>query len=550
MNKIKKITVLLLCVLVCAWGLDSARGNEKVNAILFDNLGEHHHPITTKSELAQRYFNQGLILAYAFNHDEAERSFREAARQDPDCAMAYWGIAWVLGPNINSTMAPENVPIAYQALQKAIELGQGATDVERAYIHALSKRYIASPSTDRSSLDIAFAKAAKKVAEQFPKDPDAATIYAEAVMNTHPWNYWKSDGQPQAWTPEIIEALEFALKLNPTNPGSNHLYIHVVEASPNPEKAIASADILRDLVPGAGHLVHMPSHIYIRVGNYHEASLANQRAIHADDAYMSTVRVQGLYPLAYMPHNHHFLWATATMEGRSRLAIEAARNTAAGADEKKMRTEGFGTLQHYYTAPLYALVRFGKWTDILNEPRPAADLLYPIGVWHYARGMAFTRLNQVEKARAELERLKAIAVNPKLEMVTIWDINKTSDLLKIATEMLNGEIEAALGNYQTAVECMRKAARQEDKLPYDEPPPWHLPVRQALGAVLLEAGQAEEAQMVYQEDLMRFPENGWSLFGLFQSLEAREQTTTAVSVKRRFDIAWARADLKLTSSHF
>lgn len=316
-------------------GGDSVWGKDKFDAILFENLGDHHHPITTKSELAQRYFNQGLIFAYAFNHDEAERSFRQAARQDPACAMAYWGIAWVLGPNINSAMAPEKVPKAYQALQKALELAQSATDVERAYIQALSKRYTASPPVDRKSLDIAFANAAKSVAEQFPNDPDAATIYAEAVMNTHPWNYWQSDGQPQAWTPEIIEALEFALRQNPTNPGANHLYIHAVEASPHPEKAIASADTLRDLVLGAGHLVHMPSHIYIRVGNYHEASLANQRAIHADDAYVSAVRVQGIYPLAYLPHNHHFLWATATMEGRSRLAIEAARNTAAGADKKR-----------------------------------------------------------------------------------------------------------------------------------------------------------------------------------------------------------------------
>ena len=541
------IILIMLAALVLFFSPVSAQGAERV-APLLEGLGNHHHQITTDSPEAQRFFDQGLILSYGFNHKEAERSFREAARLDPECAMCYWGIALVLGPNINTKMFDEAVAPAYEAAQKALELSGKASEKERAYVLALIERYGPAPVADRSSLDKNYAKAMGELSKRYPGDLDAATLYAESLMDLHPWDFWKTNGEMKEWTPEIVTTLERVLNRDPYHPGANHFYIHAIEASKNPERAAAAADRLNNLVPVAGHLVHMPSHIYIRVGRYHDGSLVNEAAIKADDEYIAQCRAQGVYPLAYVPHNHHFLWATTTMEGRSERAIEAARNTAARVDQTMMRKPGLGTLQHYSAIPYYALIRFGKWEEILAEPAPAADLVYPTGVYHYARGMALARTSRFDEAQGELEKVREIAANPVLDSVTIWGNNATSSLMNIASEVLAGELAASQGEYGVAVDHLKKAVEIEDSLIYDEPPDWFFPVRHSLGAVLLEAGRPADAEKVYREDLAKFPDNGWSLFGLMKSLEAQSRTQEAASVKGRFQKAWAEADIPLTAS--
>lgn len=518
-------------------------------APLFDNLGNYHHPIVTNIPLTQRYFDQGLILTYGFNHAEAARSFQEAARLDPDCAMCYWGVALVLGPNINAPMEGDAVPEAWTALQKAIELSQNANEKEKAYIQALAKRYALKPVEDRSQLDAAYADAMRELAQRYPDDLDAATLFAESLMDTTPWKYWTEDGEPKPEAREILATLESVLERNPNHPGANHFYIHAVEAK-RPELGIAAADRLRDLVPGSGHLVHMPSHIYLRVGRYHDAVVANQHAIEADQNYITQCHAQGLYPLGYVPHNHHFLWYAASMAGQREDAMQAAYDTARMADQTLMREPGYGTLQHYYSIPLYTFVKFGMWDKILAEPAPAEDLIYPTGVWHYARGMAFTAKGQLEEAARELEQLNAIATDPALEKVTIWDINTTASLLNIASDVLAGELAAKQGNYELAIAHLETAVEREDNLNYDEPAPWYSPVRQSLGAVWLEAGHPARAEQVYREDLQVYPDNGWSLHGLAQSLQTQGQTEEAKAVQERFAKIWRYADVTLTAFQF
>jgi tetratricopeptide (TPR) repeat protein len=540
------ITALLLYVL----SIRPSQAVARDRVPLFENIGNYHHPITTNSQLAQRYFDQGLRLMYSFNFGGAARSFREAARLDPNCAMAYWGAAMVLGPNINAPMAEETVKEAYSALQKALQLADQTTEREQAYIQALSKRFSPEPVKDRTSFDMAYVKAMGEVVRRFPEDPDARTLYAEGLMVLNPWNYWTKDGEPRPWTPEILTALESVLKRYPNHPGANHYYIHAVEASPNPERGLPSASRLPTLVPGVGHMVHMPSHIYIRVGRYHDAIVANERAIKVDEAYIAKYRPQGDYKLAYYPHNYHFLGAAAVFEGQSRVAIQAARDLASKVDRAVMRQPGYGMLQQFSSMPLYTLVKFGKWDEILWEPAPAKDLVYPTGVWHYARGMAFMRTGQLENAARELEKVRDITDEPSMVQVTIWNINATSSLLSIATEVLAGDLAAKQGDYNKAVSHLEKALHLEEELTYDEPDPWPSPVRQSLGAILIEAGRPEEAEKVYLEDLKKYPENGWSLFGLHQALRGQGKTEQAAAVMNRFKKAWARADITLNSSRF
>jgi tetratricopeptide (TPR) repeat protein len=464
--------------------------------------------------------------------------------------MCYWGIALVLGPNINAAMDPAAVPKAYEALETAVRLANRASDEEMDYIAALTERYSDDPEADRAPLDSAYAEAMRALVAKYPDDLDAMTLLAEALMDLHPWDYWEKTGEPRPWTPEIVQILESVREIDPDHVLANHLYIHAVEASPNPERGLDAAKRLGRVAPGAGHLVHMPSHIYIRTGDYHEGTLANQRAMESDHAYISQCRAQGIYPLAYVPHNHHFMWATATLEGASALALEAARGTAAMADSVKMREPGFGTLQHYFAIPLYAMVRFGKWDDILKEPAPAEELVYPRGVWHYARGIAFARTDDIASALEELKKVKEIAASPELGKITIWDINSTASLMEIAAAVLSGEIAARRGEFDAAVRDLVSAVRIEDRLRYNEPPDWFFPVRQCLGAVLLEAGRPKDAEVVYREDLKIFPKNGWSLFGLAESLRRQNRLAEAEAVAAQFKEAWAYADITLTASRF
>jgi tetratricopeptide (TPR) repeat protein len=541
-NVLISVTVLT-CILLS--GCDNKTVDDTAYRIapLLEGMGDLHHRITTNNEMAQRFFNQGMVLSYGFNHEEARRSFAEAARLDPECAMAYWGIALVLGPNINAPMEEDAVQPAFEAIQTALSLAPNASEKEKAFIQALSTRYSTHPEEDREYLDIAYAEAMRELARNYPDDPDATALLAEALMDLHPWDYWEKDGRPRSWTPEILNVLESGLERWPDHPGLNHFYIHAVEASTDPGRATESADRLRDLVPGAGHLVHMPAHIYIRTGRYNDAITANERAIEADSEYINQCRTQGIYPVAYVPHNHHFLSAAAAMAGVRAKAVSAARHMAMHQGHELMRKPGYGTLQHYTTISYYAMVRFGMWDEILKDPAPDPDLRYPTGIWHFARGMAYTKTDRLNEAEQELVKLKNIAADTTLRSVTIWDINTTDNLVQIANEILHSEILAKHRRYDESIAHLRRAVQFENDLLYDEPPPWYIPARHYLGAVLLEAGNAAAAELVYKEDLITFPENGWALYGLYLSLSAQGEDEEASLVKKRFDDAWAYARL-------
>jgi tetratricopeptide (TPR) repeat protein len=546
--KIYPCVTLCLIYFVLITGCNSKDGLKNRNAPLLPNLGSFEYNVTTNSDLAQKYFNQGLILAYGFNHLEAFRSFNEAAVIDSSFAMAYWGMALVLGPNINAAMENADIKTAFAAVQKAAEHSRGVTKKEQDFISALSKRYSNVELEDRTSLDSTYAKAMSQLAKKYPKDTEAGTLYAESIMDLHPWDYWLKDGTPQKWTNEIITQLEIVLEINPEHPGANHLFIHTIEASKNPERGLINADRLRTLIPGAGHLVHMPSHIYIRVGKYHEGSIANQMAVKSDEAYLNQCNQQGLYPMGYYPHNYHFLWATATLEGRSALAIDAALKTASKPADSLLSVCGYQTLQHYKAIPYYAYVRFGKWDDILKETAPLDEHPYPKGVWHYSRGMAFTSGNQLERAHEELNKLEKLKNLGDVNNLAIWGINSAGNLLKIAYDVLQGEIAAKKKNYKRAIEHLTNAVKQEKFLLYDEPPTWFYPVRHNLGAVLMEAGKYKDAEKVYRDDLEEFPENGWALFGLIQALKMQNNYSEVIEIEKRFKIAWKYADIKLSSS--
>jgi tetratricopeptide (TPR) repeat protein len=510
------------------------------------NLGQYAFPVTTRSKPAQLFINQGVNLAFGFNHAEAGRAFREAARLDPDCAMAYWGQALVLGPNINAPMSAEDEPKAHALAQKALAMKAKASPKERAYIDAVAQRY-SGKSDDRPVRDRAYADAMRSVSRRYPSDLDTAAFFAEALMDLRPWNYWAPDGSPYPETPEIVATLESVLARKPDHPGATHYYIHVMESTKSPERAEAAADRLLKLMPGAGHMVHMPSHIYQRVGRYADASAANEKAILADEEYIAHCQAQGIYPMGYYPHNIHFLWSAATMEGRSGLAIESARKVASKVADPMLSQVPL--LAGFRVVPYFALTRFGHWNEMLQEPAPPEGNQYLSGMWHYARGVAFVGKGQLDDADKELAEVRRIAADPGLNF-NLFSPNTAAAIFSIAPEALAGTLAAGRKQYDEAIAHVEHAVHLEDSLAYTEPAEWHYPTRQLLGSVLLESGRPKEAATVYWEDLSRNRENGWSLFGLMKALRSQGRDAEAGAVEKRFQRAWAKADVELTASRF
>ena len=511
----------------------------------FEGMGRHERPVTTSSATAQTYFNQGLVWAYAFNHDEAIRSFKAATLLDPDCAVAWWGIALCHGPHIgNPSVPPDRAEAAWEALQKAVALQDRATPAERALIRALSSRYADSPPEDRRPLDEAYAKAMGEVWPDHPGDSDIGTLYAEAMMDLRPWDLWTKDGEPQTGTEEILAVLEAVLRLDPNHPGANHLYIHAVEASPHPERAAAAADRLRELVPVSGHLVHMPSHVDVLTGRWKEAATQNERAIAADRAYREISPRQGFYRL-YMIHNHHMLSFASMMEGRSDVAIRSAREVVGSVPEDYRRREA-ALVDPYMGAVYDALKRFGRWDEILAEPAPPSYLPITTALWRFNRGLAYAAKGEVANAKKEKAEFQKAAGNVPKDAVMA--INPAQRILQIAEHFLNGEIAFRGGDIDESAAELRRAIALEDDLQYMEPPEWVQPVRHTLGAVLLSAGRHQEAEAVYREDLAQWPDNGWSLYGLSRCARARGATAEAESYETRFRKVWSRADTSIGSS--
>ena len=523
----------------------------EAGAPLFDGMGDHTHPITTKNEYVQRYFDQGLTIDFAFNHAESARSFRAAQNLDHDCAMCYWGEALALGPNINVTsngsviMADHERVAAYAAIQKAVSLKEKVSQKERDFIDALASRYNGDISSPRNPLDLAYAEAMRELSNKYPEDDDAASLFAESLMNTMPWDYWIDADNPKPLTIEAIDTLEKVLERNPRHPMALHLYIHAVESSSQPERAEKAADILLDLVPGAGHLVHMPSHIYWRVGRYEDASEANIMAAAVDEAYIAACNAQGFYPAAYYPHNIHFLWASASMEGRSKIAIEAGEKVA-----KNVRIEmidQFPGVEFFKTVPVLSLVRFGLWDDILQLEAPAERLEYANAIWHYARSIAYSNtgdLQNAENERKQIELLKG--TDDVLHLDSIY--YPASMLLEIADSLALGEISLAKNDFDSAIESFKAAVAVQDMLPYTEPPFWFYPTRLSLGKAYLSSNQPGEAEKVFQENLKQYPRNGWAMYGLSQALESQNKDSS--NARKQFETIWQNADIELSSSTF
>ena len=523
---------------------------QRAGAPLFKGMGAFHMPITTRDTNAQRYFDQGMVLAFGFNHAESIRSFRAAQTLDSDCAMCFWGEALATGPNINVTnngkavMTPEERASARAAIDHALTLVDGVTPKERSWILALDKRYDGQRETPRDPLDRAWADALADMVGAYPDDMTVASVYAEALMNTLPWDYWGPSGEAKPDTQAVIKSLERVMAAEPEHPLALHLYIHALEASSNAQKAEGAADALANLVPGSGHLVHMPSHIYFRVGRYQDAALANIRAADIDEAYIAECNAQGFYPALYYPHNIHFLWASATMQGQSELSLKSARRVVENVRIEQV--EQFPTIQFFRTVPMLSLVRFARWEEILSEPEPHAPFAFARAIWHYGRGVAYASMENKESALNELAAIERL--EPEVDDIFMGNVYPAKSLIGVAKSLLRGEIAFRSGAMAAAVTSFEEAVAMQDALPYTEPPFWYSPTRQSLGAALLADGRAAEAQLVFEADLEQYPMNGWSLYGLTEALTAQGLTAPAEAARQRFETVWQFSDVTLSSS--
>ncbi len=516
-----------------------------LQAPLFDNLGKYRWEITTSSRYAQRFFTQGIVMASGFNHAEAARSMREVIRLDSACAMGYWGLAYVLGPSYNTQMQNENYREVNWAVQRAKLYARTTSKWEKALIDANEAKYKASEPDE-----VAYTHELRLAVMEFPSIPELKVLLAESLMNQHAWDLYEwRGGPPKTWTSEIVGLLSDALEADPDNPLANHLFIHAVEASEEPEVAMPSAKRLATSVPGAGHLVHMPSHIYINTGDYHSGTLANVASVRADSIYLAQNKKRGTYGQLYYPHNYHFLAACAALEGRGALAIEASFKMTNIIEEAFLGKPGFETTDYYLTIPYNILVKFAQWEKILSLNTPDENSHpYRWTMWHYARGMASANMGQLLKSKSHLEKLKEYSKDDRLHKLRIWDINPATQLAEIAGRVLESEIAWRCKKPVRAEELLLEAISLEDRLRYDEPPDWIFSVRHRLGALLLEMDRPEEAQTIYEEDLVNFPKNGFALNGLWQCLHKQGKLSEAEKIKKEFDRVWAYADTPLRYS--
>jgi len=512
-------------------------GGAERRATILPGLGYYHHAIATQSAEAQRFFDQGLTLVYAFNHEEALRSFLRAAELDQKSPMPLWGIALSVGPNYNMNINLAREGVAYKAIQEARKLAAGAPEKERAYVDTLARRYSGESHPDFQMLNRDYRDAMRKLTALYPDDLDAAALYAESIMDLHAWSPWSSAGQPTEGTEELLAVLQSVLRRDPKHPGANHFYIHALEASPHPETALASAHVLETLVPAAGHLLHMPSHIYIRLGNYEQAVKANQAAASADRAYLRATGTQdSVYGRMYYSHDLLFLWIAASMEGKFSEAKQAADELSANVSPA---VQSMPMLEALLGGPALVLTRFQRWDDILNLPAPEASLAGARAYWRYSRGLAFSAKGAISKAKAERQELAALVNQPTSGH------NSAPGFVPLALEVLDARIAAAQADHKAALAHWRRAVEIQDASPYNEPPDWYYPVRESLGGELARIGQYADAEAVFRADLQRNPENPRSLFGLLQALTAQNKAAASRPVRQRFENAWKYAEVKL-----
>jgi len=516
-----------------------------VPVTLQKGLGNLNHPVTTQVPLAQKFFNQGLSYLYAFNHAEAIRSFNKAAQLDPDCAMAYWGMAHAYGPNINMPMTEEAEKLAFDAIQKANALISKVSRHDAAYIGALALRYDNKPD-DQAASDSVYLRAMKQVMLDYPEDPDAQTLYADAVMNTFAWQYWEAGGKFKPKAKEVLTILEDVIHKNPNHTGAHHLLVHLVEGSDQPSLGLKSANTLAGLMPRAGHIVHMPSHIYIRTGSFDRAAQSNIQAIGVDEEIYGQALPEGAYAM-YYGHNIHFLYFTANMLGKKKLSLTTARKLSSKIPKDQLEKNLYA--QEFTNVTYYSLIRFGEWEEMLKMPDPGSKFPYMQSMWHFGRGLAYIRKGEISQAKEESRLLDSLS---KLEVLqTLYaSLDPVSKTVTIADKVLQGELKLNNGRVEEGLTDLRQAVLLEDQMIYNEPPTWPIPVRQFLGAALLNNKKFPQAEQTFRDDLERHPENGWSLFGLERSLEAQARNPEALAVAGRFKKAWKESDITLRSSIF